>query len=149
MDPLSLASAAVALLAPYLGQAASSAASKLGQEAVEALRSLHSWVQARFHRERTAGQALQQLEENPQEPRAQGAVEFALARVIEEDPRLAEELKGLVDAAQRAVQVSSVQIEGSGATAVQGDVNLRGVNVAGRDLSIGSQHAVPDPADER
>ncbi|HJW36854.1 MAG TPA: hypothetical protein VJ769_09465, partial [Actinomycetes bacterium] len=86
MDPVTLASAAVALLAPYLGQAAGGAATRLGQEAVEALHGLYDWVSSRLRRDRTAEQALQKLEANPQDQRTQGAVEFALARVVEEAP---------------------------------------------------------------
>jgi hypothetical protein len=149
MDPVSLAAGASALLVTYLGRVGDQAASNLGDALAEAavarLRQLHDWVKGKVAGRPVAERALQRLEEEPGDERRLVVFEDALVELIESDPAFADDLHRLVVDAAQASGPTFSNITDAGAIAGR-DVNLRGRNVAGRDLTIGPS---PAPDGER
>lgn len=148
MDPMSIATAAVSLLFPFFSQLAGKMTERIGEglgdAAMDRLRRLYETVRDRLTGDRFAGEALEGMRQQPESERDQGAVQYALARTIEEDPQFGETLQRLIEEAQRSVGPSVGQVSESGIVALGGDVNLRGTNVAGRDMKIeGGQQINP------
>lgn len=117
MDPLALASAAVAALAPYLATAGQAAAKKLGEKSVEAGEKLLVWM-----RERLSGrgqEALDDLAANPTSEENQVDLRKQLAKALEANPDLAAELKALVSAAAGDGDVMTQTVSGAGAKVAQ------------------------------
>ncbi|HKQ02169.1 MAG TPA: hypothetical protein VJ735_17740 [Actinomycetes bacterium] len=144
MDPVSLATSAAALLAPYLLRGADRAVGNLADSATDAtvakVKQLYQWLQGALAGKR-ADQALSRLERDPANDDYRVAFQVELADVIESesrsDPDFAVTLERLVEEARRAGGMSLTQITDAGAVAGR-DVNLRGRNVAGRDMVIGN-----------
>jgi hypothetical protein len=65
------------------------------------------------------------------------AFEDALADLLQAEPAFAEDIRRLVEDASHITQTNYTQITDAGTVAVEGDVNLRGTYVAGRDLTAG------------
>jgi hypothetical protein len=88
-----------------------------------------------------ADRALSRLERDPANDDYRVAFQVELADVIESesrtDPEFAVTLERLVEEARRAGGMSLTQITDAGAVAGR-DVNLRGRNVAGRDMVVGN-----------
>jgi len=95
MDP---ASAAVALLAPYLAKAGEAAASKAGEAAVAGAKALLEMIRRRFGGEgdQYARQTLERLEDKPEDRGRQAALEGVLAEKAEQDGSFRTELERLV-----------------------------------------------------
>jgi hypothetical protein len=140
MDPVAIATAAVSLIAGFLGrvgdQAADQAADELGQAAVGKLRRLYEVVKRRVAPDSFAQGALERLEQQPENGRRQGALEDAIAEMAEADQAFRDELSRLLEEVQAAAG-DRIQISESGAVAIHGDVRMRGTYVAGRDMTIG------------
>src|SRR5829696_3243867 len=106
MDPITLASAAVSLLAPYLGQLAGKVIDKAGDQLAEsalpAVKRVYEAVKARLQPGSYAGNQLQGVEERPESQGRQQALQGALAEVLEEDAGFATELERLVTQARQA-----------------------------------------------
>jgi hypothetical protein len=140
VDPTSLAAAAVAVLGPYLAQAASGFAKRTGETiadgAVPAVKALYERLRSRLSPGSYQGALLDGVEAEPDDPGRQEILKAELAKLLEQDKRFAAELEGLVEAAERA---GGAQITATGAGVVAGrDVNLRGNYVAGKNMYIGS-----------
>jgi hypothetical protein len=146
MDPVSLATSAAALLATYLGRAADRAASDLadtlGEAAVTKLGQLYRWLRTKVTGKPAVEEALQRLEEEPQDDERQIVLRVTLTDLIrsESESGFAETLERLVAEAQQAGGPALTQIVDAGIVAGR-DVHLRGRNVAGRDLTIGQPPA--------
>lgn len=97
MDDLQLTAAVVALLSPYLTEAAKAGAGKAGEMAVEGVGKLYTALARRFSKNRAAEEALERLEKTPELPGAQAAFRSALEQRIAEDQELRAELVGLVE----------------------------------------------------
>jgi hypothetical protein len=142
-DPTALAPQALPLLVTYLrhlgGRLATHVASDLDNLIVSKLTALYDQVRAKVTGDNYAEQALERLEQEPENPRRQGAFEDALAEVVDRDPSFAAVLAGLLEDVRRAAGPTLTRIEASGATSIHGDVTLEGTNVAGRDLHVGEQ----------
>jgi len=106
VDP---ASAAVALLAPYLAKAAGAFATKAGEAALEGTKSLLAAIRRKFSHDGDdyAAQTLQRLEERPDDKGRQSGLESVLAEKAHEDPSFAEELKKLVEASTAGQPVTN------------------------------------------
>jgi hypothetical protein len=147
MDPAALATAAVSLIAAFLGrageQAADQAAGELGHATVAKLRGLYEAVKRRVARDSFAQSALERLEQQPENERRRGALEDAVAEVAEADPAFRHELARVLEEVQAAAG-DRIEISDSGAVAIHGDVRMRGTYVAGRDMRIGG---TPPPAE--
>ncbi len=143
VDPATLAAQAVPMLVTYLrhigGRLASRAASDVDDAVMGKLTEFYERVKVRVTGQGFAGQALERLEQDPENERRQGALEDALAETVEADPSFAASLSGLLEEIRRTAGPTLTRIDQSGATAIHGDVSLQGTNVAGRDLHVGDQ----------
>ncbi len=89
-----LATAAVAVLAPYLAEAGKEAAKAVGKESAEGAAKLLGWL-----REKLTGrakEALTELEEAPASALNQDDLRTQLAKLLEKQPALAPELSALL-----------------------------------------------------
>jgi hypothetical protein len=149
MDPVSLATSAATLLAPYLlrglDQAAGGLADSLGDAALDKLRQLHQWLRAKVAG-KPAEPALDRLERDPENERYRVAFEVELADLIEAESAarsgFAETLERLVAEARQAAGPAFNQVSDVGIVA-GGDVTLRGRYVSGRDMQVRN----PPPSD--
>jgi hypothetical protein len=141
MDPISLATSAVALLIPFIiqmgGRVAEHMGDALARSGQTVVERLYQRVRARVTGEPYAEQALQRLEQQPDNDRRRRAFEDALADLLQAEPSFAEDIQRLVEDAGHATRTNYTQITDAGTVAVEGDVNLRGTYVAGRDLTAG------------
>lgn len=108
--------AAVGALGSYFQQIASGLAARVRDSAVERLYAL---VATRLQASKEAGQALADLEQQPDEPRALSEVERALAQAVEDDPALAAELDRLVRADRAEQEAANAVPAGGGGTHVE------------------------------
>lgn len=142
-DPTALASQALPLLVTYMrhvgGRLADRVVGDLDDLVVGKLTALYDRVKAKVTGDSYAEQALERLEQEPENAQRQGAFEDALAEVAQGDPSFSAALAGLLEDARRAAGPTLTRIEASGATSIHGDVTLEGTNVAGRDLHVGEQ----------
>jgi hypothetical protein len=158
MDPLSLAAAAVALLAPYLQQAGGVLADRAGEAIADAslakVRALYEQVRAKLRPGSYQGALLDGVQEAPEDVGRQEILKAELAKVISQDQTFAAELERLVNEAEVA---GGVQIAASDAGMMAGgDVHQwAGGDVVGRD-KIGGDHVggnkisyAPPPQPER
>jgi hypothetical protein len=140
MDPLTLAGMAVAALVQYVAAKGAHlvkhAANDVDQRVDHALDSMYDTIKARVSGEPRAERAFRELEADPSDERRQGRLEGVLEALVEDDPSFAERLQSLLDAAG-AQPTRRVDISDAGAIAIEGDIQIRGTNVAGRDLTIG------------
>ena len=117
-----LAAAAITMIAPYLAKAGEAAAEKAGEGAAEAAGKVLSWLRAKLSGE--AREALERVEGNPASEGRKAVFKEELAKALEADPGLAEELRALIpeDALQRVTMnqtiggdnVKAAQVQGSG-----------------------------------
>ena len=152
VEPVSLAASAVALLVPYLQQAAGRVAEQATDAAVDvalpALKRLYEVVKAKLRPGTYGGNQLRGMEERPDSEGRQQALRTALVEELESDPSFAAELVHVVREAQEA---TGVRVSAVDAGVVAGrDARLRGRFVAGRDMNLG---AIPSgqpggPSDE-
>lgn len=108
-----LATAAVAVILPLLGEMGSNAAQEAGKEAAKGVL---DWMRDRLGGR--AKDALADLEAKPDVEDNQGDLRKQLAKALEAEPALAEELRALLpDTAVQATQ--SLRVSGKGAIGVQ------------------------------
>jgi hypothetical protein len=146
VDPITLAGAAVGLLASYLGQLAGKvidkASDQLAESAMPAVRRVYEAVKFRLRPGSYAGNQLQGVEEKPESRGRQQALQGALAEVLEADKGFAEQLERLVTQARAAAgwhaEVDTIE----GTAAFGGDVHQQAEYLAGRDMTInpGERH---------
>ena len=136
MDPATIAMASVNLVVAYVSRHHDELVDRVGDAVVDRLGALYGWVRDHLRPEPNGGAALDNLEQAPDDARRQGAVEFALTQLLDQNTALMQELASLVDEVEEATP-AGVRITQSGAVAVGGNVSLEGTYVAGRDLSIG------------
>lgn len=129
-----MAAMAIAGVVRYLGRKARGVAErKLVDPQLERL---YDAVSRRVAGTRATGRALEELEAEPNDPRRQARLEYALELEIDGDPAFGQQLKGLLERIP-SKEIGDVHIEGSGAVALMGDVKMSGQNVAGRDQVFG------------
>jgi hypothetical protein len=117
MDPVTLAAAAVAVLAPYFAKAGEEAAKKIGEEAVEAGGKLLGWMHARLGGR--AKDALDDLVAGPGSKDNQADLRKQLVKVLEADPALAADLRAMLPADATGSDSMSQNVSGAGAKAAQ------------------------------
>jgi len=140
MDPATLAALAVGALVRYVSNKAARLARRAGRDIDEAvddrLDRLYDTVRAHLTGDQRAERTLDDLETDPNDARRQGRLELALEGVVENDPAFAAQMAAMLDDLAQRPPPGGVLIRDAGAVALQGDVNIRGENVAGRDLTI-------------
>jgi hypothetical protein len=130
---MEIAAAAVALLAPYLAKAASTAAETAGEATLDGVRALFALVRRRFDDDgdEAAKSKLAALEENPEDGEAQKELARALSEKVDSDPAFADELRGAMTAATGGRSVGDFNTE------VHGDVHGGIKNVSMGDVEGG------------
>jgi len=135
MDPITLATAAVGLLAPYLRKVgekvAETVADHLADTGSSVVERLYRTLKARLRPGSYEAGQLQGVEDKPESPARQQALVNSLAEFLAEHPDVAKEIEALVAEAEGAgAQVQAIE---SGITA-GGNLNLRaGGDITGRD----------------
>jgi len=117
MDPVTLASAAVALLSPYLAKVGEGAAKKIGEDTVETGGRLLGWMRAKLGGR--AKEALDDLAAKPGSEDNQADLRKQLAKALEADPALAAELRAMLPAGAAGTDSMSQTVSGAGAKAAQ------------------------------
>ena len=97
MEVLSLATAAVAFLSPYLVKAGEKAAEKIGEKMPEAVSKLWNTITAKFKGNPVAETAVNDLVAKPDDEDNLAAFRKELRKLLEADPAFAAELEGLLD----------------------------------------------------
>jgi hypothetical protein len=117
VEPLALASAAIAILLPYLASIGTGAATKIGEESVETGARLLGWMRARLG---GRGQgALDELAADPDNKLNQQDLHTQLAKALLAAPALAEGLKAMLPAAATNSEIMVQDLGGAGAKAAQ------------------------------
>ena len=122
MDIQRIATAAMALLSPYLTKAGEVLAKEAGEELVEKASALHQAIKAKFKGDAYAEQTLARLEEKPKAKGRQAALREVLAEKLEEDPNFAQVVRRLLKEA-KAADTRNVIAFGERSVAVGGDVS--------------------------
>ena len=126
-----LADQVVGFLAPYAKKLAGKAADAVTGEVAEAAGRLWDKVKAKLAG-RGAQKALERLEQDPNDPRKQGALALEVEEAAKEDPGFAKELKELLQTIEAKggrdaiVQTANVQGDHSTATQIVGSGNRVG-----------------------
>jgi len=148
MDPILIATTAVSLLVPFFQRVGGHLAERIGQDLGDAamgrLDRLYDAVRSRLTGDRIAVGVLEKVREQPDSERDQGALQLALAQAIEADPSFGEALAELIEEAKAAGGPNLARVSDAGAVAIGGNVNMKGTNVAGRDLTISGGQQVKD-----
>jgi hypothetical protein len=102
MNIETIATAAAALLGPYLAQAGQAFAKKAGEQLVSTIGALYSAIKSRFKGDAHAEQTLTRLEQDPGSGRRQAALEDVLMEKMEQDPEFAEKIRQLIEDSEQA-----------------------------------------------
>jgi len=141
MDPLTLATLAVAALARYAGRKAAGVAGRAGHDLDQAvddrLDRLYATVRDRLAGDDRSERTLAALADQPDDQRRQGRLEATLEDTIAADPEFGARLAAILEDLARRPPAGGVVVQDAGAVALGGNVTMEGRNVAGRDLTIG------------
>ncbi len=122
MDPVSaLATTVIGLLTPHLAKTGEAIAKSIGQDLSAALR-------ARFKSKPAAQEALDDLEEAPNDADAQAAARLQLKKLLTEDPVFAAQLEKMVQEAEKRGAAHSVS---AGPRGVAAGRDIRGNVITG------------------
>ncbi len=126
MDPLTLATMAVNLVAPYLAKAGEAMAKQAGEAAWEKMKAIYAAVKDKLTGDAYAEQTLKRLEGNPASENRKAALVEILEEKIKDDPTFAEAIQKLLDEANKAgVETITQQVKVSG-QARTGDITQIG-----------------------
>jgi hypothetical protein len=121
MEPISLATAVVAFLSPYLVKAGEKTAETLGEKLPEAVGTLWRAITTRFKGDAAAETAVKDVLEAPQDADNQATLRKELRKVCQADTAFAEALERLLTNAKRQ-SGDTINNTGSGAVATHGGV---------------------------
>ncbi len=127
MDPVSVAAAIVAFLAPYLAEDGKAAAKEVGEKIVQAL-------EHRFKEEQEAQTALADMKEDPQDKDNQADLRKKLKKALKKDAEFLNELAHLLQETEKTAPTYQAPVQDSAPIAQgQGPVtaSTRGVAVGG------------------
>ena len=142
MEPLTIATTAVAFLSPYLVKAGEKAAEEVGKKLPEAAARVWNAIMTRFRGNVVAEAAVKDLAEKPGDQLNQSTFANQLRKALEAEPAFVSDLVRLLEEAKRqsgdtisntgsgAVATSGGVAAGAGGAAVRGDVQS-GINVGG------------------
>ena len=133
MDPVSLATAAISILAPALQQVGTHVAGRLSEQVGDAVRSLYERIKAKLAGDPEEAAVLEAVEAAPEDTHRLAKLQAVLAGVIAKDESFAASLERLVEAATAASPQFNVHDSG---VVAGGNVTQEGMNVAGRDQTI-------------
>jgi hypothetical protein len=129
MDPLSLATAAVTILSPYLLKAGEKAAEEVGKRLPDSARKLWNAISAKLSNKPVAAEAVKDLVAKPADQHSQAALVDHLRNVLEAEPAFAAELGLLLESLQRESS-DTIAVTGPGAVATKGGVSAGAGGVA-------------------
>ena len=144
MEPLTIATTAVAFLSPYLVKAGEKAAEEVGKKLPEAAARVWNAIMTRFRGNMVAEAAVKDLADQPGDQLNQSTFANQLRKAVEAEPAFATELAHLLEEAKRqsgdtimntgsgAVATSGGVAAGAGGAAVGGDVQ-GGINIGGSE----------------
>jgi len=126
MDVVQIATAAAALLAPYLAKAGEAAAKKAGEAAWEKVEALYQAIRRKFAADKDdyAQKTLERLEAQPTTETRQTALADVLAEKAQADPEFAQELARLVQGAAQDKTVVQVLTQVYGEARVNKIINI-------------------------
>lgn len=127
-DPASLAVAAVAALGPYFLAGATEAAKTVGKEAASGGLQVLGWLRSKLIG--AGAEALVDTEKAPQDADAQAGLRVQVGKLLEGDPKLADELAGLLAKVEGGTKVQRIMEEGDNNRAVVVDGSGNTVNVS-------------------
>lgn len=132
MDPITLATAAVAALAPYLGKAAERFATAAGDTAFRKAGELYGALKQRLIGHPVAAAALEDLERTPADTDAQAQLRMQLKKLIADDAAFASELATLTAAATTLSRASfHNEIQGPVGNIIQPGGDIHTLNIGG------------------
>jgi hypothetical protein len=140
MDPATLATAATALLAPYLAKLGESFMEEAGARLPDKVGKVWETIVSRFKGNKTALSVASDLVKKANEPDNQEAFALQLKKVLKEDEEFASSLQSMLKEAQG--QISNV---GDGAVATNGSIGVGKIEVGGNlsgNLTIGNNNSV-------
>ncbi len=124
MDPItfaaaaSLATSAWKLLAPFAQKIAGKLTEKAGEALPEVTGKVWDVVKAKLESHPETKSLPADLSKSPDDPMVQGAFQYQLKKLLENDEAFARQLEGLVKQAGSQSTSISVKVEGDGAAAV-------------------------------
>jgi hypothetical protein len=121
MEPIALATAAVAFLSPYLVKAGEKTAETIGEKLPEAVGKVWNAIIAKFRGNAAAETAVKDLVEAPEDDDNQAALRKELRKVLQTDAGFTAELERLLSSAQHQSR-DTISNTGSGAVATHGGV---------------------------
>jgi hypothetical protein len=135
MDPVSLAPFAVSMVLPYLQKIAGKLVEKSLEAAPDVVGKAWDLIKEKLESKPETAELPKDVEKNPESKPAQGALEYQLTKLLENDAAFAKQLEKLVKEAKKQAPSNSASLKGSGAIA-QGNgavaVGSRGVHIGGK-----------------
>lgn len=124
IEPVTAAAATVFFIGPYLAKMGEAAAEKIGEAGADAAGKVLGWLRNKL----TPGgrEALQDLEQVPENVDRQGALRVQLEKVLEQHPELLAELEAMLPAEaieQGGAMVQNVSGVGAKASMTKGSGN--------------------------
>lgn len=153
MDPVTLASTATSLLAPYLVKVGETLASEASKKLPDQIGKLWDLIYGRIKDKPASEAAANDLTAQAGDPDNQEAFALQLKRVLKDDPAFAGEIEKLLDSAQPATGTantgSGAAASGHGVAAGAGGIAIGG-NVGG-SVVFGNNNQVMagKPAEEK
>lgn len=129
MDIAAIAAAAVALLTPYLVKAGEAVAKKAGETVWDKASELYQVLRTRFRGDPIKESALTDLQQMPEDGDTQASLRKELKKVMQDDPRFAEQLLSILKEAGQTETGATIISMAAGDYAnqigvVQGDVTM-------------------------
>jgi len=128
MDPITIATAAVAALTPYLAKAGEKIATDAGEAVFKKAGELYDFLKQRLAGKTSAATALEDLRQTPQDPDNAAALRKELKKLLAEDTDLLRALATQLEPAAQGNTVFSNQIAGDVGSITQighaGDVHI-------------------------
>lgn len=126
MDVQALATAAMAILSPYLAQAGEAFAKKAGEKLAEKAGAVYQAIKEKFKGDSYAEETLARVEEKPESEGRQAALKEVLAEKLGEDADFAEVVGRLLAEAQ-AADTRKVIASGERSVAAGGSANASAI----------------------
>lgn len=139
MDPITLATAATSLLAPFIKKAGAAALDKLAEQLPDTVGKV--W-EAISNKSSNVAEAAGDLAQNPDDADNEVVFRKQLQKVLEKDQDFASLLTGLVE---RAKSEASISVVGDGVVANNNSVAVRDVSISGDlsgNLTIGNNNQI-------
>jgi hypothetical protein len=142
VDPITLATAATALLGPFIAKVGEGAAKKLGEQLPEKVGKLWNAISDRFKDKPAAAGAAAELASKPGDEDNKQAFELQLKKALKEDEEFANLIAELLEEAKSEAGISNV---GDGAVATNHSNAIGKIQVGGNlsgNITVGNNNSV-------